>query len=160
MATDRRDFLRTGGAVACVCGLAACSSSSEPKTTVPMPQATSTSGGSSSAGKTVPTSGESGPVSGSGLKVAKGTVPVGGGVILRDAQLVVTQPEAGTFKAFSALCTHQGCPVSEIQDGVIVCNCHGSHFSIKDGSVLQGPATSPLTSEPISGSGDELHVGS
>ena len=39
------------------------------------------------------------------------TVPVGGGVILTKDEVVVTQPEAGTFKAFSAVCTHQGCLV-------------------------------------------------
>src|SRR5699024_5676356 len=57
-------------------------------------------------------------------------VPVGGGTILADAPYVVTQPSAGEYKAFSQICTHQRCPVQKIQDGDILCLCHGSKFSI------------------------------
>ena len=71
---------------------------------------------------------------------ATADVPVGGGVILTDAQLVITQPKAGTFKAFSAICTHQGCAVSTVENGTINCPCHGSEFAITDGSVVAGPA--------------------
>ncbi|MEQ6899571.1 Rieske (2Fe-2S) protein [Nocardioides sp. YIM 152588] len=79
-----------------------------------------------------------------GALVAADAVPVGGGVILNEQQLVVTQPEAGTFAAFSAVCTHQQCLVGSVEDGQIVCPCHGSHFSVVDGSVSAGPASSPL----------------
>lgn len=71
-------------------------------------------------------------------------VPVGGGIILAQKGIVVTQPRAGTIKGFSAICTHQGCPVSQIVGGNIECPCHGSLFSINDGSVVRGPATAPL----------------
>ena len=71
-------------------------------------------------------------------------VPVGGGKIYPKANVVVTQPSAGEFKAFSAICTHQGCPVTSVADGTIDCTCHGSKFSIEDGSVVNGPATIPL----------------
>jgi Rieske Fe-S protein len=71
-------------------------------------------------------------------------VPTGGGVILSSANMVVTQPAKGTFKVFSATCTHQGCPVSQITGQTIDCPCHGSQFSITDGSVVQGPAQAPL----------------
>jgi Rieske Fe-S protein len=64
-------------------------------------------------------------------------VAVGGGVILAGQDLVVTQPEEGSWRAFSATCTHQGCLVSEIRGDVIYCNCHGSEFSIRDGSVVR-----------------------
>jgi Rieske Fe-S protein len=70
-------------------------------------------------------------------------VPVDGGVIV-DQEVVVTQPEKGTFKGFSAICTHQGCVVNNVADGVISCPCHGSQYSVVDGSVLEGPAPSPL----------------
>lgn len=76
--------------------------------------------------------------------VATSEVPEGGGVILDDAEVVVTQPVAGEFVAFSSICTHQGCPVSDIANGTINCACHGSQFSIEDGSVVGGPAPSPL----------------
>jgi Rieske Fe-S protein len=83
-------------------------------------------------------------------------VPVGGGVILSDDHIVVTQPQAGTFKGFSSTCTHQGCTVSKISNGTISCPCHGSEFAITDGSVKQGPATQPLPSVPVSVQGDEV----
>lgn len=85
-------------------------------------------------------------------------IPEGGGKIFADADTVVTQPESGDFKAFSATCTHQGCKVSSIEDGAIVCGCHGSEFSIKDGSVLNGPATAPLPEKGISVDGDGITV--
>lgn len=77
-------------------------------------------------------------------------VPVGGGVIL-DLQdgIVVTQPSAGVFKAFTAVCTHEGCVVTSVSDGTILCPCHGSKFRIADGSVAEGPAKSPLKAIPV-----------
>ena len=42
-------------------------------------------------------------------------------------------------------CSHRGCPLSggEIDGDVVECTCHGSRFSLEDGSVLRGPATAP-----------------
>ena len=85
-------------------------------------------------------------------------IPVGGGEIFPDESLVVTQPTEGEFKCFSAVCTHQGCLVSNVQDGAINCTCHGSSFSIEDGSVLGGPAPSPLSAVDVSVDGDEITV--
>jgi Rieske Fe-S protein len=76
-------------------------------------------------------------------------VPVGGGRILTDRKIVVTQPTQGDFKAFSAVCTHQGCTVSAVADGTINCPCHGSKFRIADASVAAGPAPRPLPAQPI-----------
>ena len=80
----------------------------------------------------------------SGPSVATSQVPVGGGVILENADYVVTQPRKGSYKAFSKICTHQGCPVASVENGVIHCDCHGSEYSIKDGSVSNPPATKGL----------------
>ena len=66
--------------------------------------------------------------------VEESSVPEGCGVIMEDADYVVTQSSAGEFKAFSKKCTHQGCAVADITD-TIDCNCHGSKFSITDGLV-------------------------
>lgn len=86
-------------------------------------------------------------------------VPVGGGLILTDGPYVVTQPAAGTYKAFAKACTHQGCPVSRITGADIVCDCHGSKFSINDGSVTAGPASTPLPAATVAVSGDSITVG-
>ncbi|MFD7438489.1 Rieske (2Fe-2S) protein [Streptomyces sp. NPDC059861] len=83
-------------------------------------------------------------------------IPEGGGKVLGD--LVVTQPTAGEYKAFSSKCTHQGCAVKDVKDGVIICPCHDSRFSATDGSVQQGPATQPLAASEIVVSGDEIRL--
>ena len=70
-------------------------------------------------------------------------VPVGGGVVLTDPRVVITQPTEGEFHAFTAICTHAQCPVARVTDE-IECDCHGSRFSIEDGSVVGGPAPAPL----------------
>jgi Rieske Fe-S protein len=79
-----------------------------------------------------------------GTLTSTAEVPEGGGKIIDGVNVVITQPQAGSFKGFSAVCTHQGCIVDSISDGIIGCPCHGSEFSIKDGSVVRGPATQPL----------------
>ena len=85
-------------------------------------------------------------------------IEVGGGAVFADQEVVVTQPSAGAFKCFTAVCTHQGCIVAGVSDGTINCDCHGSQFSIVDGSVVQGPATSPLAEESITVTGDAISL--
>ena len=86
----------------------------------------------------------SAPGAGQPVLITTSQVPQGGGVVLADQKVVVTQPTAGQFKAFSAVCTHQGCLVAEVSQAAIVCYCHGSRFSIEDGSVTNPPAEEPL----------------
>jgi nitrite reductase/ring-hydroxylating ferredoxin subunit len=83
---------------------------------------------------------------------------VGGGVILNNADYVVTQPSKGTFKAFTSICTHMRCTVAEVSGGFIRCSCHGSQFSIKDGSVANPPASQPLAEHEITVSGGKVFV--
>jgi Rieske Fe-S protein len=83
-------------------------------------------------------------------------IPVGGGTILKDQKIVITQPTEGDFKAFSALCTHKGCPVASVEGGSIVCPCHGSKFAIADGAVTDGPAEKPLAAQEIKVDGDQI----
>ncbi|MFF4276626.1 Rieske (2Fe-2S) protein [Streptomyces sp. NPDC001536] len=100
---------------------------------------------------------DDGSSSASGSALAKTSeIPEGGGKIFKDAGVVVTQPAAGEFKAFSSKCTHQGCAVTGISNGVITCPCHKSEFSVTDGSVKQGPATQPLPEQKITVSGDSI----
>jgi nitrite reductase/ring-hydroxylating ferredoxin subunit len=86
-------------------------------------------------------------------------IPVGGGKIFKDQKVVVTQPTQGEFKAFSATCTHKGCPVGSVSGGQIHCPCHGSAFHITDGSVAHGPAAKPLPSKAITVENGEIKLG-
>lgn len=86
-------------------------------------------------------------------------VPVGSAFINDSAGVVVTQPTAGTFLGFSATCTHQGCAVTEIEDDLITCTCHGSQYSAADGSVVTGPATEPLAPVAVVVEGDQILPG-
>ncbi|CAN5823911.1 Rieske (2Fe-2S) protein [soil metagenome] len=97
---------------------------------------------------------EAGPPEARAAAVAStADVPVGSGVIVGD--VVLTQPSAGVFKGFSAVCTHAGCNVAKIADGTIDCPCHGSKFNL-DGSVAKGPASKPLEPTSISVQGDSI----
>ena len=93
-----------------------------------------------------------------GPVATKADIPVGSGKIFAADKVVITQPTEGDFKAFGAVCTHQGCVVSEIKDAEIDCTCHGSKFSIQDGSVLGGPATKPLPEFKVTVKGEDLSV--
>jgi cytochrome b6-f complex iron-sulfur subunit len=85
-----------------------------------------------------------------GALVAIKEVPVGGAVLVKDTKLVV-QPKSGTFKAFSAVCPHQGVIVPAPASGAAVLECpgHNSQFNLADGGLVRGPATRGLKSIPV-----------
>ncbi|WSQ08075.1 Rieske (2Fe-2S) protein [Streptomyces sp. NBC_01231] len=94
-----------------------------------------------------------------GQELAKtADIPVGGGKIFKDEEIVVTQPKQGEFKGFSNICTHAQCPVAGVSDGTINCTCHGSKFNITDGSVAHDPATRPLPEKKITVQGDSIRL--
>ncbi|MEV4578893.1 Rieske (2Fe-2S) protein [Nonomuraea jabiensis] len=99
---------------------------------------------------------QSGAPQAGGALAKTADIPVGGGTIFKDQKIVVTQPTSGEFKAFSAVCTHNGCTVGSVSDGVIVCPCHNSKFAIADGSVKDGPADKPLPAQQIKVEGDQI----
>ena len=107
---------------------------------------------------TAPQSGSGGGGGGEAFATT-GDVPVGSAAIFADQKVVVAQPAKGDFTAFSAVCTHQGCLVGSVEGEEIRCPCHGSVFSVADGSVLNGPATSPLEEVAISVDGDQISLG-
>jgi Rieske Fe-S protein len=102
----------------------------------------------------------SGASSSAGAKALAATseIPVGSGMIFSGPQVVVTQPTAGEFKAFSAVCTHMGCLVNQISNGTIDCPCHGSQYSITTGDVVAGPAPRPLPAKQIKVSGSSVFL--
>ena len=110
----------------------------------------------SSSSTTAATSTPATSAAGSGPVTTTAAVPVGSAIIVGD--LVITQPTAGVFKGFSAVCPHAGCNVSKVTDGKIICPCHGSAFNV-DGSVDKGPAKTGLESKPITVRGDSIVAG-
>ncbi|MFE0803455.1 Rieske (2Fe-2S) protein [Streptomyces sp. NPDC058812] len=147
----RRTVVAAAGAAGLAVALTACGDSDD--------DASSDTGAAPSA----PTSesagdGGSGGENAGAALAATADIPEGGGKVFADQKVVVTQPAAGEFKAFSATCTHQGCAVKSVSDGVINCPCHNSNFSITDGSVQSGPAPKPLPAVQITVSGDSIQL--
>lgn len=135
---ERRTVLQVSGAIAVGGMLAACGGGSE-------------TGAAEASVVTGPAP------DGQGVVIALlGDVPVGGGFVNEEVAVVVTQPNEGSIKAFTAVCPHQGCLVSEVVENEIICPCHGSRFSAVDGAVMQGPATEGLTSAIVTVQGDNV----
>ena len=140
---SRRDAFRAAGtlgvAAAGITALSACGGSSE-----------DVGGSVKSAASSVASS------VGEAIDAAK--IPVGGGTVFDGPKVVVTQPTEGDYKAFSAVCPHQGCTVGSVADGKITCPCHGSQFDIATGDVVTGPATSGLQPKTVTVGSDGLTV--
>ena len=163
--STRRNVLLGVGAVGATAVLAACGTSTGGNTNgtdysnnpAPAGSAGAQPTGAGPAGTGGP-GGTAGPNAGKGkgaTPIAKvSDVKVGSGVITAD--YVVTQPVAGQFKAFSKTCPHAGCDVNKVDAGVISCPCHGSQFSVKDGSVITGPATQGLTGKAVKADGGNV----
>lgn len=75
--------------------------------------------------------------------------PLGGGLILSQAPVVLVREQDGSIRGFSAVCTHQGCTVNSVQNGVIMCPCHGSQYNAQTGAVVGGPAPRALPAVPV-----------
>lgn len=65
-------------------------------------------------------------------------------IVVDDTPVLLLRSGQRTF-AVHDRCSHRGCSLSdgEIEGGEVVCACHGSRFSLSDGSLLRGPATAP-----------------
>ena len=140
---SRRQVLVAAGVGAGALTLAACGSSSTaaPSSTaaaavVPTSTPAAAAGGSAATGATL---------------VALDKVPVGGAVAATDAAgkpIIIARPTAGSAVAFSAICTHMGCPV-KISGADLNCPCHGSKYNALTGAVLKGPAPKALATVAV-----------
>ena len=134
---SRRTALSTTGGVAIAGALAACGASS----------------------KSAPASSPSGATSRTLAKVSD--VPVGSVFQYTNPQDgtpgYLFQPKAGTFLAFSAVCSHMGCIVNFDQvANVFQCPCHGANYDGTTGEVTSGPAPLPLAKPKVEVVGDEI----
>ena len=149
-----RRALLAGAGVTCAAMLAGCSThdaSNGGSTPSAAGAATSSpSGAATSAASSAPPA---------GALASTSQIPDGGGKIIDGVNIVITQPQTGAFRAFTAICTHQGCIVTSVSNGTIDCPCHGSKYSIKDGSVVHGPAPSPLAAIAIKVEGTSIFQG-
>lgn len=152
---DRRTVLRGTAAVglagAALPLLAACGGNDSGAGTDPSASTPASSEPASTAPTSAPASS-----GGSGVLGPVSDVPVGGGKVYANAKVVVTQPTAGQYKGFTAVCTHMGCIVADVAGGTINCGCHGSKFKIADGSVANGPASNPLASVQVTVKGNQI----
>ncbi len=150
--SSRRTVLACAGA-ACAAVLTGCSTYDSNSGGVDAPQGAQSSGSSSAPAA----AGSGAPAGNAPAALAKTSdVPVGGGKIMTDKKIVVTQPTSGAFHAFTAVCTHAGCTISSVSGGTINCPCHGSRFNASNGSVVQGPAASPLAAVNIKVQGTSI----
>ncbi len=160
--TTRRAVLAGAGAIGAAALLAACgsdddASSKEASATPAAASPTSSASPASPPPPTAPPTAPSTSASGGGTRLAAvNDIPVGGGKVFPAQQAVVTRPATGTFKGFTATCTHMACTVADVRDGTINCACHGSKFSIEDGAVEKGPASRPLSSVAVSVRGNDI----
>lgn len=141
MEVERRTVLQVSGLVAVGGLVAACGSSGSSASTSSAAPALASSA-------PAPSAAPASSAAATGVAMIS-DIPVGGGLILIEEAIVLTQPTDGDVKAFTAICTHQGCLVSSVVNNEISCPCHGSKFSATDGSVIQGPATQPLAAAGV-----------
>ena len=150
-ASRRRTVLACAGA-ACAAVLAGCSKYNSNNGGIAGSQPAQPASSSAAA----PAGSGSGAAAAPAALASTSDVPVGGGKILADKKIVLTQPKSGEFHGFSAVCTHAGCTVGSVSSGTINCPCHGSRFNITTGAVVNGPAASPLPAVSIKVQGTSI----
>ncbi|MET7527779.1 Rieske (2Fe-2S) protein [Streptomyces sp. NPDC005248] len=152
----RRRTVLTAGAAGAAGLVTACGSSGDgDRSTASAPETSRAAKPSARAGA----ASADGSVPGGEVLGKAADIPVGGGKVFEEQEVVVTQPKEGEFKGFSAICTHKGCTVVSVSDGTINCPCHGSRYSITDAAVVAGPAPQPLAVERITVTGGTIRLG-
>lgn len=68
-----------------------------------------------------------------------------------DGRPVVLLQHDDGIHAFEGTCPHYGCGLWEgiLEDHTVTCQCHGSQFDVRDGTLIHGPATAPVPSYDV-----------
>jgi nitrite reductase/ring-hydroxylating ferredoxin subunit len=137
---SRRGVIASAVGVSAVAALSACSPEVTDLASTPEPEAPATSA----------------PVA----VVKTSEIPVGSGkkFDVEGVPILITQPKAGEFRGFSAVCTHAGFVMSNVANSEIKCDNHGAVYSADDGSVLSGPAPRALGKVTVTVEGDDVLV--
>lgn len=137
---SRRGVIASAVGVSAVAALSACSTEVSDLTRTPAPEA---------------------PATTSPVAVAKTSdIPIGSGkkFDVEGVPILITQPRAGEFRGFSAVCTHAGFVMTNMANSEIKCDNHGAVYSADDGSVLSGPAPRALGKVTVTVEGDDVLV--
>lgn len=89
-----------------------------------------------------------------------GELQANSGKIFRfgDKPGILILAEDGTYKAFSAVCTHLNCTVQYSPEAKgIMCACHNGHYDL-NGQVISGPPPKALEHYKVSQRGDDIVV--
>ncbi len=89
-------------------------------------------------------------------------VKVGSGVMFLvkapNIMVLITQPKAGTFRAFNPACTHEGFQLNGVQGKNLVCPVHGAQFDMTTGGVKRGPAQKALSQYKLTKIGTAIYI--
>lgn len=129
-------------------------------TTSAAPTSQKGSGGSTT---TAASSAQAPPAHSGTLVGSSSAVPVGGAATFTDpatgSPALVVQAQAGQFRAFNAVCPHQGCTVDYSRSQrLLICPCHGAEFDATNGAVQRGPARDPLPGISVVVRSGQLYV--
>lgn len=145
----RRHVIAAAGAGIGALAVAGCASGEEPGSA----ESSQSSSESSSEATTTAPEGGTELATLADIKVGEAVAAKSG-----DEDVIIARPTEDTAKAFSAKCTHKGCPVKP-SGKELECPCHGSRFEAATGKVLGGPAEAPLGAFKVRVEGGKVVTG-
>ncbi|NQU37965.1 MAG: Rieske (2Fe-2S) protein [Actinobacteria bacterium] len=148
-AFSRRNVLAVGAIGVAGVALAACSSGSN--TTAASPSTDAASSGAA----------PDAPGAAGALIVSAADVPVGSATLAEanGSTWLVAQPSAGDIVCHSGICTHEGCPLTQVDGDKAICMCHNSQFDVFTGAVIQSPALRALSPQSVTVSNGDVFLG-
>ncbi len=147
---ERRNFVLDSAALLAAAALAACGGGGDSGDAVTGPGSgpgAGTTPGVTAAGSTVTVD----------LTIQSGLTMANAFLLIPEAKTFVIHLGNNDFRAFTSVCTHEGCDVDAFATGRIRCPCHGSQYDVS-GQVVMGPAPLPLRRFSASRSGNTLTI--